>query len=181
MSQLLPLSVGNFAVVDDTDFDRANAFAWYESVRPHTSYAAMNVDSALGIRTVILLHRFILGLCDPKLEVDHINSNGLDCRRENMRIFERYTCRGNCSNKRSSHNSRSKYKGVSFDSRGWTAQISFGTRKLRTRSVLGRFRSEEDAARAYDAAACDIFGSSSLLNFGDYASHDVESKFRSLV
>jgi hypothetical protein len=95
------------------------------------------------------------------LEVDHINHNGLDNRRSNLRLA---TPSQNNANQRPRQDARltSKYKGVYYDkSRGrWAATIHVDGR---TRG-LGRYDTEDAAAAAYDHAAAEVWGEFALLN-----------------
>lgn len=93
--------------------------------------------------------------------VDHINGNGLDNRRENLRIA---TMSSNQWNQRKQRRcTKSKFKGVGLDDRTnkWSADI----RAYKQRFYLGSFVLEEDAAMAYDAAARKLHGEFARLNF----------------
>lgn len=94
------------------------------------------------------------------MEVDHINGDGLDCRRGNLRLC---TSQGNNQNRRKTKAYTSRFKGVSLDrSRNqWRATIKLN-RKLK---YLGRFESQRAAAHAYDIAAIKLFGEFARLNF----------------
>lgn len=106
------------------------------------------------------LHRFVLNA--PKgTEVDHINHNLLDCRKENLRL---------CTHGENQHNqckqtrtTSSKFKGVSKAKKDnkWTAQIKHNRKVI----YLGRFDSERDAAIVYDQHATKLFGKFAKLNF----------------
>jgi len=106
-----------------------------------------------------MLHRFIMGVTDPHIDVDHRNHNGLDCQRENLRRCVRGENTGNLRKYRGS----SQYKGVSWDKRDkrWRAVV----RVHGVTKHLGRFTEEADAARAYDAAARAAFGEFCYANF----------------
>ena len=106
------------------------------------------------------IHRLILGVDDPEWFVDHINGDTLDNRRSNLRLVSK---RQSTFNTRSRLGSSSRFKGVSFDSRlkRWMTQIQVNGETL----YLGRYQSEQDAARAYDAAAREHFGEYAYLNF----------------
>lgn len=157
MKRLL-LRAGKFALVDDRDFVWASEFKWHliTSPRSRTSYAARH-DPENHSR-LILLHRQVLG--EPSGKVDHIDRNGLNCCRENLR---------RATNSQSAHNvglrsdNSSGYKGVSWDSqyKKWQAGIQVNYRRIR----LGRFSSRRGAARAYDAAAIEFHGEFARLNF----------------
>lgn len=95
-------------------------------------------------------------------EVDHVNGNGLDNRRDNLRACVRTQNNGN---RRLSGLNASGYRGVSWDARNdrWRADIrAFGVARN-----LGRFTDAAQAARAYDAAARDMFGEFARPNFPD--------------
>lgn len=76
----VPLSKGKFAIVDDDDFDRVSEFKWSFT---GNGYAIRGIGSRKN-RKYQLLHRFIMG--DPTGHIDHINGDGLDCRKSNMRV-----------------------------------------------------------------------------------------------
>lgn len=102
----------------------------------------------------IYLHSVIAPDC-----TDHINGNGLDNRKANLRPATRSQ---NGANSRLSSRSTSGYKGVSYDrARGsWKAQIGFrGENRF-----LGRYPTAEQAAAAYDAAAQELFGAYARTN-----------------
>jgi len=86
------LKNGGVALVDDEDFEKVSVFTWRRRPERHTTGYAFTVRRDLNTPEVkrgklryILMHRFILGLKDPKVVVDHKNHNGLDNRRENIR------------------------------------------------------------------------------------------------
>ena len=96
----------------------------------------------------------------PDEHIDHINGNGLDCRRENMRVCT------NAENRRNMRKTRgaSRFKGVAKcrtnANRIWHAYIWFNNRKIN----LGCYPTEEEAARAYNAAALQYHGEFACLN-----------------
>lgn len=92
---------------------------------------------------------------------DHVNGIGLDNRRENLRPCNQSQNGGN--SQKTKRNTVSSYKGVWFDpSRDkWESKIAFNRKTIH----LGRFDSEEKAARAYDDKAQELFGEFARLNF----------------
>lgn len=150
MSRRIPLTQGRFAIVDDADFEWLNEWKWYAARRGRTYYAVRGIRIK-GKRHGIQMHRVILQP-PPGLEPDHINNDGLDNRRLNLRLCTRSQ---NKANSRKQPGCSSRYKGVSWNrrSRKWTAYITTNYR----RRHLGCFDDEEQAAAAYNMAACDNF------------------------
>lgn len=144
----VPLTYGRFALVDEADYSRVAERAWY-------------LDHGYARTRDEFLHRFILGLKEGDPEVDHRNRDRLDNRRENLRPSTRA---GNCANKGKASGRSSRFKGVHWMKKGhgrWVAAI-----KHRQRSIhIGQFLNEEDAARAYDAKALELFGEFASVNF----------------
>lgn len=146
------LSQGKVAIIDDCDFERVNQFKWsYSLVQSGIEYALRNAE-VNGKRTSILLHRFILGNIPEGMVVDHKNGNGLDNRRENLRICTRSQ---NNINKRKK-GTTSKYKGVYFEK----ARNKFRSHIVVESKIifLGRYETELEAALAYDKASCTYHG-----------------------
>lgn len=107
----------------------------------------------------IRLHRLIM--CAPGgVFVDHVNNNGLDNRKENLRPC---TIQQNARNSRAASGS-SRFKGVSWNKqyKMWSVQIKVATQK---RLYVGRFHSEIEAAEAYDRMALKHFSDFAHLNF----------------
>jgi|SRR6188768_735071 len=151
------LTQGKVALVDDQDYDFLNQFKWYAKKDPFakTYYAARNNPEVKGL--LILMHRQILGLDDPKLFCDHSDHNGLNNQKYNLRIATRSQ---NNANKQPT--GTSKYLGVSWDkSRNkWKAEI----RKNKKGIHIGRFKNEAEAALAYNKKAVEMHGDFANLN-----------------
>ena len=141
----IPLTQGLFAIVDDSDYDWLNTMKWCAVTDPCTSYAIRTVKRN-GIQT--RMHRLILN-CPKNLVVDHINHNGLDNRRANIRICTR---RENSSNLK--NHGRSQYIGVTWhpQTSKWRATIKEGNRLI----SLGLHFTEIDASHAYQQALREI-------------------------
>ena len=146
-------------LVDDEDFDELNKFKWHVSKNWNTFYASRNVNNN-GIMTKVHLHRQIMNKHLQKgLIIDHINHNGLDNRKCNLRIV---TVQQNNQNSTSRKNSTSKYLGVYFYKKRlkWVAKISIKNKTI----YIGIYANEEDAAQAYNKAALKHFGEYANLN-----------------
>lgn len=154
----IPLRGGGVAIVDEADFEMLNQYKWSLFTHPRTrvSYARGTVAKW----TQAFMHRFIMGLTDRSIRVDHKNGNGLDNRRSNLRIATASQNRFNADKNRTTKN---KYKGIWFKPQTgrWSAQI----RAHGQRFHLGFFDTPEEAARAYDQAAKEKHGEYAKLNF----------------
>lgn len=149
------LTRGLVAIVDDVDAALA-VHRWYALRRSdgRTFYAVRNSTKAGGKKSSTLyLHREIMN-APPEMQVDHRNGDGLDCRRDNMRLATHQTNQMNVRK-------LGKLKGVRKRDHRWQAYIKLDQRQR----CLGRYDSAEDAARAYDAAAVELFGEFASLNY----------------
>lgn len=158
MVMQIPLSRGMTAQVDDEDFDVVMAVGpWYATVKKQTWYATHDVRKADGRRTMQALHRLLRP--DWRL-IDHINGDGLDNRRANLRLA---TFAQNGANRRMSRRNTTGFKGVFWDPERklWRAAITYERRHHH----VGRFATAEQAARAYDARALELFGEFARPNF----------------
>lgn len=157
----IPLSQGKVAVIDFEDFDLVRGMKWHANKGGHgLYYAVRNVPLADGTRTAAKMHRVITG-CPPGLEVNHINGDGLDNRRQNLQVCtSQQNAWARCRKK---NGTSSKYRGVlwSKQSKRWRARLMHNDKRLH----LGYFNIEEDAARAYDTAAIKYFGEHAAPNF----------------
>ena len=154
----IALTRGLYTIVDATDAERVMAAGkWHATPSRNTHYARRNVRLADGSRSTILMHSLLTGF----QRVDHINGDGLDNRRANLRAV---TNAQNQYNRRRQSNNTSGFIGVGwFKPQGrWMARITFqGVQRF-----LGYYDTAEDAARARDAAAIELHGSEfARLNF----------------
>ncbi len=152
----IALTRGRIAVVDDADADLA-ALRWHAARRQRNWYATRSV-AADGRQTIEYLHRVVALRVGLVGEVDHRDGDGLNCRRDNLRVG---THQQNTWNARRSKRNTSGFKGVSARGDRWRAYI----RPRGVQKCLGTFDTPELAARAYDAAARDLFGDFARLNF----------------
>lgn len=147
----IALTRGHYALIDREDSWRVLMHSW--CCRPD-GYAHATIK-----KKQVLLHRFIMKAKDGE-EVDHENLEKLDCRKENLRLT---THSLNLANTRLNNLNTSGYKGIHYDKRRkkWSAHI----RKDQVRTYLGSFIIPEEAAKAYDKAAKNLFGKFARLNF----------------
>ena len=160
----IPLSRGKYAIVDPEDYERLSKYKWHIVGGASTYYAARNTGQRIGEkRIVIKMHREILRVPDGMF-VDHINHNGLNNRKANLRHA---TQAQNARNRRKGHrgNFHSKYKGLTWYRREkrWAVRIMVDCKS----KFIGYFDNEIDAAKAYDQAAMKYHGEFASLNFQD--------------
>jgi hypothetical protein len=153
---MIALTKGQFTIVDEADAEWIASFGrWHahKSGRSQSYYAVRSVPRGQGSR-----HLFMHALIAGRKMADHINRNGLDNRRVNLRAA---TGAQNGANHGLQSNNTSGYKGVTSAGDGrWRASITVRGR----RSSLGTFDDPVDAARAYNIAAAAAFGEYAWLN-----------------
>ena len=152
----IPLTQGKFALVDNEDYNWLNQWKWGANKGGNTYYAIRNSSGKLTKRKTILMHREILKAL-KEMECDHINHNGLDNRRLNLRLA---TKSQNAKNRISY--GVSKDLGVYFHimSGKWEAKIKSNKQSI----YLGLYKKETDAAKAYNKAALKYHGEFANLN-----------------
>jgi hypothetical protein len=161
--KLIPLSLGKFAQVSDYRFEFLNQWNWFAQKDKRTGilYAVRNIRIN-GKRTIARMHRVITN-CPVNKVIDHKDRDGLNNQDENLRI---------CSKTQNQANSRKRegnaiYKGIYLVKhknkiyKYWRAQIGFNNKKM----GLGYFKTQIEAAKAYDVKAKKLFGEFALVNF----------------
>jgi len=141
------------AVLDEGDAHYAREWVWYVHRTGHSTYLrGYQRGIPLAQQKMRYLHRVLTDA--PKgNDVDHINGNGLDNRRENLRLCTRSQ---NNANRHRTQSKSSPYKGVHLEKQTgrWRAEVHH----LGKRHTLGRFDRIEDAANAYAVKAAELFG-----------------------
>jgi hypothetical protein len=148
--RLIPLSRGYYAIVDAADFDRINKNKWSARCSKGTNfYAIRNTKNADGSHTTVSMHQEIMGIPNA----DHISTDGLDNRRNNLRPA---TINEQMRNRKRQRNNTTGFKGVSLNSRKdrYVARIQVNLAAIH----LGTFSSGAEAHEAYKTAAVHYFG-----------------------
>lgn len=155
----IKLTQGKVAIVDNEDFERLNKYKWYANYMHKYWYVVRNIKKNKGKQKTEFMHRVIMNVPDY-LEIDHINHNGLDNRRCNLRVCTRSE---NNMNRRPRKGTSSYYKGVCWDKRSkkWIVRIQSNKKCI----YLGCFNNEIVAAHFYDMKAKKLFGEFAYLNF----------------
>jgi hypothetical protein len=145
--------------VDVADYELVEPYRWYALILPRVTYAHALITPRPE-RKHVYMHRFLLD-APTGVDVDHIDHDGLNNCRSNLRLASR---RQNLANMRPFPEGKSSsYKGVCWRprERAWTAQIRLNGKHV----YLGKFSTEIAAARAYDAAALAHRGEFACINF----------------
>lgn len=163
--KIISLPHDKIALVDDEDYDELIKYKWHTRIKGRDTtwyvyrWEYIGIENGKKRYRYIAMHRDIL---KPKKEqcIDHINHNGLDNRRCNIRICDR--SQNNFNRNADSKNKTSVYKGVTFYKKcnKWQAQINFRNKYI----YIGLYISEIDAAKAYDQKAKELFGEYANLN-----------------
>lgn len=148
----LTLPSGHKVLIDRNDLPVVSGFAWYKNGR----YASCRKRQGMTRKT-ISMHRLLMSASAGEV-VDHINGNGLDNRRSNLRI---------CSPSENSYNRKAAHGevpliGVSRSGQRWASKIEKGGHVI----YLGEYESEIAAAAVYNAAAIRLNGCFAGVNSG---------------
>jgi hypothetical protein len=160
----IQLTKGYVALVDDEDFERVNQYCWCAGITTHrdgskTVYAKRANNEVLAF---YCMHRLILGITDPQIEVDHEDHNGLNNQKYNLRVA---TSSQNQANAKVRSDNTSGFKGVCWHKQHekWNARIQVNGTMLH----LGLFTDPIEAAKSYDAAAVKYHGEFARCNFAE--------------
>ena len=157
----IQLTQGKVSFVDDEDYEYLNQFRWsaMKSRNGDTWYAKRNIKKG-DPKNCFQIHKMLMFDGQNQLRVDHIDGNGLNNQRHNLRLC---TVSQNGMNQHKQIGKHtSQYKGVHLFKRinKYQAQISTGGKRYH----LGYFINEIDAAEAYDLKAKELFGEFARFN-----------------
>ena len=157
----IPLTQGKVALIDDDMYDRVSRFNWIAHKNGRMYYAESAFQVNLKFVT-LSMHRLVMGY--PDGNIDHINHDGLDNRRENLRVC---TVAQNGMNRQKNVNGSSKYRGVRYVGKvnRWRANIKLNGKKIN----VGSFLTEIEAALAWNKKALELFGEFANLNVIEHA------------
>lgn len=157
---MVPLNNGSTAIVDADDYPLVSQFNWYEKPGPHTTWARKSgMRYKRGRRFPPTCMHNLLLLPVEGMEVDHINGNGLDNRRCNLRYCTKAQNQWNQRWRRSAPG----YIGVEY--RPATGHYIASAQHLGRWIHVGVFPTGEDAARARDRVVMKLRGEFAVLNF----------------
>jgi hypothetical protein len=147
-----------FAIVDEEDYERVSQHRWGVEKGKNTFYALSRRKYETAGQN-LRMHRLVVE-CPPDMLIDHRNGNGLDNQKQNLRIC---TNTQNMQNQRKQHRGSNTYKGAYWEPgrRRWRASIAVNGKTMH----LGHYATEEEAARAYDRKAIELFGDFARINF----------------
>jgi len=156
----IKLTNGLGVALIDADREDVLRYNWQGCRNSQTIYVTTNMNYK-----TVYLHRYLLTIPDRKIQVDHINGNGLDNRLCNLRLC---TASENHANQYHIYGLTSKYKGVHWDKqkKKWSAKVHKTIDGKKRKFYFGFYANEIDAALAYDKGAQDLFGSFARTNFG---------------
>jgi hypothetical protein len=153
----IKLTKGKTAIIDDEDYPEISKYKWYTKEGHGSIFYAVRTPSSNGQKK-IFMHRQILNF--PNTLIDHINRNGLDNRKNNLRLCNKSQNHINCKKYK---NNTSGYRGVSWHkyTQKWQARIQYQNKSIR----IGYFKNILECAKAYDKKAKELFKDFAVLNF----------------
>lgn len=157
MIRAIPLTQGEVALIDNRDIKIASRMHWVLDKRDNGICYASSIDTSKGKPyKKVYLHQLILGLRKGHV-IDHINGNGLDCRRKNIRHCSQSE---NMSKAQRIKKPMSGYRGVYSKRNKWFVTLNHMCKTIH----VGTFESKEKAAHAYNKVAKYLHGKFAIVN-----------------
>ena len=156
--RLIRLTHGKFSKVDPDDYDKLMNYRWVTKIREHTCYAIRRTRKN-GKQKSLFMHRVITNAPKGSI-VDHINRDGLDNRKANLRFV---TASQNAWNsERGMHTGKSRFKGLAWlhEKKKWRVVLYVNNKNIH----LGYYKDEIEAAKVYDKASKKYKGEFAVLN-----------------
>ena len=168
----IKLACGKIAQIDEEDIGLFEGHRnWRAYSNGHHNWYVRRFTRINKKVKIIHLHREIMGVTDIKIVIDHIDGNGLNNQKSNLRAC---THAQNMQNSRSKSDKKSsKYKGVSLNKykakcreggvkirKRWGARITHNNKRI----YIGGFSTEIEAALAYNKKAIEYHGEFACLN-----------------
>lgn len=144
--------VGNYAIIDDDDYEKISEYRW-------TAWRHRNTIYAVSGGGMIKIHRVILGVDYRNVFVDHIDGNGLNNQKTNLRLC---TNKENIRNSKIQTNNTTGFKGVSYHKQTgkYRARIKVSGKEVH----IGLYDTSMEAADNYNKMALACFGVFARLN-----------------
>jgi len=166
----IKLTQNKYALVDDEDYEFLSRWKWCAHKGGRTYYAKSTQYSD-GKKRTLYMHRLIM-IPAPGQEIDHIDRNGLNNQKANLRV---------CTHKENSVNriyrNKTGYRGIKKHGNRWEARISFHKKRY----YLGIYHTPEEAAHVYSIAAKKYYGEFACLNKPEiYSRTDTKEEYNDL-
>lgn len=153
----IKLFSGEMVKIDEEDYEIIKNYKWRLNKTKKYKYAvAYKLKSK---NKTVVMHRLIMKATKRQM-IDHINGDGLDNRKLNLRFCNKSL---NAANSCLHRDNKSGYKGVHWSNRDkkWYSQITLNYKQR----LIGLYDNKDDAACAYDKVAQELFGKFARINF----------------
>lgn len=162
----IPLPSGHHAVIDKEDLFLLKNYKWFRAHQRRGRVSAVMCTAKDSVKRVdIYLHHIILREKKVGLQIDHVDRNPLNNSKKNLRWVTQAQNSRNWLRK--TKNQTSKYRGVEKRRTWWVARIFYKNKS----EIIGKFKTEIEAARAYDKKSLEYFGEYGWINLQESRKH----------
>jgi len=138
----IKLTQGKYALVDNEDYDKLNQYKWFTRKDGQNFYATKKLYILNGVRRNISMHQIIMGIAPKNKEIDHIDGNGLNNQKKNLRFV---THQENMRNQKTRITSKTGFKGIDFNKQQQKYRVRI---MLNGKSIFGGyFKNLKDAVK----------------------------------